>query len=43
VFSNITQEEIDQAKTEPPPMHVEGFTHHEKPSKTEPIKAWLNG
>ena len=43
VFSNITQEEIDQAKTEPPPMPVEGLPQDEKPSMTDRIKAWLNG
>jgi len=43
VFSNITQEEIDQAKTEPPPMPVEALPQDEKPSMTDRIKAWLNG
>lgn len=43
IFSNITQEEIDQAKTEPPPMPVETMPQDEKPSMTDRIKAWLNG
>lgn len=43
IFSNITQEEIDQAKTEPPPMPVEVMPQDEKPSMTDRIKAWLNG
>lgn len=43
IFSNITQEEIDQAKTEPPPMPVEAMPQDEKPSMTDRIKAWLNG
>ncbi len=43
IFSNITQEEIDQAKTEPPPMPVEAMPQDEKPSMTNRIKAWLNG
>jgi phage-related protein (TIGR01555 family) len=47
VFSNITQEEIDQAKTEPPPMPIEGepapAEEQQPASLMDRIKAWLNG
>jgi uncharacterized protein len=45
VFSNITQEEIDQAKTEPPPMPIEGepAVADQPASMMDRLKAWING
>ena len=46
VFSNITDEQIEEAKMAPPPMPVEGepvVTEEQQPaSLMDRIKAWIN-
>lgn len=45
VFSNITDEQIEEAKMEPPPMPTEGepVVADQPASMMDRIKAWLNG
>lgn len=42
VFSNVTQEDIEQSKVEPPPQPVESLEPSAKPTVTDRIRDWLN-
>ena len=45
IFSNITDEQIEEAKMEPPPMPIEGepAVADQPSSMMERLKAWING
>lgn len=45
VFTNITEEQIEEAKMEPPPMPTEGepVVADQPASMMERLKAWING